>query len=176
MPGRRKRRIRRRSAMTISITGFVGELAIFRRIEGILDRAHRWRDDSLVLRSAPLKSGAPLECQMQFRGIAAHADIADAPHEAGIEMARCRARSRKVVLGLMAEMTVRPLSSSPSCRGDAGGPVILDDGYRFDPRTVRISTPSALNRLRHRIGDGTHAAARQCEPACRPFAAPARRL
>ena len=45
---------------TISITGSVGELAILRRIEGILDRAHRRRDDQAALEigAAEVRSAA----------------------------------------------------------------------------------------------------------------------
>ncbi len=71
--------------------GSAGELAVLHaRIEGsspppVIDGAITKR----VARSAPLKSGAPLRCQMQFAGIAAHADVAGpAAQLPRIEMAR----------------------------------------------------------------------------------------
>src|SRR5262245_59251336 len=98
---------------------------------------------------------------MQLGGIAAHADTADPAHEAGIEMARAEKiyegrfridrRDNEVRLDLFA-----------ACELDATGAILLDDDALDASPGARLDA-ERLSSFCHGIGDGTHAAARQCQ-------------
>ena len=92
-----------------------GELAVLRRIEGILHGAHRGAMTSRVLRSAPLKSGAPFRARCSFAALPRMRMLRDAAHEAGIEMARAE-EIEEGGLGIDRRDDVLRLISSPPVR------------------------------------------------------------
>ena len=67
---------------------------------------------------------------MQLRGEAARANVVDAAHEAGVEVARRRAGCRKVVFGSALEITAPRADALAGFEHDARGAIAFDQNAR----------------------------------------------
>ncbi|MGB5796509.1 MAG: hypothetical protein WBH51_12060 [Mycolicibacter algericus] len=67
------------------------ELSVFRRVEGAFDMVGRGGNDQPARQRRLVQTGElrwPVQCQMEFGGIALHADVLYLAHESGVEFPR----------------------------------------------------------------------------------------